>query len=203
MNEVSRTQISELPWLKWSKAVCSPNRVYYDPRGRVFGKTQHSQLAAPRYSTALAFYDLDTARLHAALGSAMMNRRECGPFRMWLEAHIDFLFSDSACWPEGSYVMWDIPESRAGSFEIDEKVRRWMEENRRQGLIERIKHYRRRKRITRSWTERATLYAQGKRGHWNPDDLAILKHIFLYETGIVFFFFSKYKNALSRVFTTI
>lgn len=139
-----------------------------------------------------------------SLGSAMMNRRECGPFRMWLEAHIDFLFSDSACWPEDSYVMWDIPESRAGSFEIDEKVRRWMEENRRQGLIERIKHYRRRKRITRSWTERATLYAQGKRGHWNPDDLAILKHIFLYETGIVFFFlFSKYKNALSRVFTTI
>lgn len=107
-----------------------------------------------------------------------MDGLESGPCRIWLETYKDFLVSDTSYWPENfylrkcGYVMWDIPECETDGHWVDEKVRKWIEESKRQGLIEKIERNRAREEMKRSWKERAVLYAQGKRGYWNPDSLA-------------------------------
>lgn len=104
-----------------------------------------------------------------------MDGLESGPFRIWLETNKDFLVSDTSYWPENSYlrkcgyVMWDLPKSETEPAEVNEEVRKWIEESRRQGLIEKIERDRGREQMKRSWKERAILYDQGKRGYWKPD----------------------------------
>lgn len=102
---------------------------------------------------------------------------ESGPFQIWLETYKDFIVSDTSYWPENSYlrklgyVMWDVPESEIHPWRVGERVRKWIEESRRQGLIEKIERNRGRENMKRSWKERAILYAQGKRGYWSPNSL--------------------------------
>lgn len=98
------------------------------------------------------------------------------PFRMWLVANKSFLVYETSYFPEDSYlrkcgyVIWDIPISDTDAHEV-RKVRKWVKESRRQGRIEYRERNRGREDMMRSWKERELLYAQGKRGYWNPDSL--------------------------------
>lgn len=100
---------------------------------------------------------------------------DSGPFRIWREAHKDFLVCDTPYWPEHSYlrkcgyVMWDLPTCDAEGPDVDEEISKWIEEGRRRGLIEKIERIRGREQMKRSWEKRAVLYDQDKRGYWEPD----------------------------------
>lgn len=105
-----------------------------------------------------------------------MDGLDSGPFRIWLETNKAFLVFDTFYWPENSYlrkcgyVMWGLPVSEAEAPEVYEDVRKWIQESKWKGLVEKVERNRGRKQIKRSWKERVNLHNQGRRGYWGPDD---------------------------------
>lgn len=82
---------------------------------------------------------------------------DSGPSRMWLETNKDFAIDDTPYCPENSYlrrcgyVMWDVPASETDALGVDDEVRRWIEEGRRRGLIERLERNKGQEEMKQSW----------------------------------------------------
>lgn len=99
-----------------------------------------------------------------------MDGLDSAPSRLWLEAHKGLTVREMCYWPENlylrkcGYVMWNITRNGAENHELDQEIRQWIKDGRRQALIETIERQRGRDQMKWSWEERAAIYHKGGRG---------------------------------------